>query len=385
MLIFASTSVTMSGTIPHMHTVSTHKRVLVAMSGGTDSSAVCLMLREAGYIPVGMTMRVFDLPSHFSHGGDTPDFIVRAQRLACQLGMDHHVLDVRKSFKNGIIHYFLEEYMAGRTPNPCVLCNRDFKFRLLAETADRLDCSFVATGHYVQTCEKEGKTYLLTGIDETKDQSYFLWRVPQSTLRRCLFPLGGMHKSEVRAYLEARGFRENARQRDSMEVCFIDNDYRDFLRANVSDSSRIREGRFVSEDGKTLGTHKGIPFYTTGQRKGIGIALGKPTYVLRLNAEKNTIVLGPVESLFTQRFLAADPVIVDTDSFFRSRELSVRIRYHSRPVSCRVIILEDGRLLVETAEVVSAVTPGQSAVFYIGPRLVGGAVICSQKGIGAFS
>lgn len=366
-----------------MHTISSDRRVLVAMSGGIDSSAVCLMLRQAGYEPVGMTMRVFDLPRHFPQGGDTPDFIESARQLAGELGMEHHVLDVRESFSSHVIRYFVEEYMSGRTPNPCVLCNRDFKFRLLAETADRLGCGRMATGHYVQTREKNGKTYLLMGQDEKKDQSYFLWRVPQDTLRRCLFPLGGMHKTDVRVYLEEQGFKAKAKQSESMEICFIEKDYRDFLRSHTACPDSIREGLFVSEDGKPLGTHKGLPFYTTGQRKGLGIALGKPMHVLRLNAEKNTVVLGPSEALLTRRFLIETPVIVETDEFFRSEQLSVRIRYHSRPVPCRAASLSDGRLLVETAEEVSAVTPGQSAVFYIGPRLVGGAVICSQKGIGA--
>lgn len=360
------------------------RRVLVAMSGGVDSSAVCLMLRQAGYEPVGMTMRVYDLPRHFAAGGDTPDFIARAKALARRLGMEHHVVDVREEFRRQIVGYFTGEYLSGRTPNPCVRCNRDFKFRLMAREADRLGCGRMATGHYVRTLRHDdGNTYLLMGQDERKDQSYFLWRVPQATLRRCLFPLGGMRKSQVRDYLEAQGFAADARQGESMEVCFIEGDYRDFVRREAPTAPQCAEGRYVGRDGRTLGTHRGVAFYTVGQRKGLGIALGSPMHVVRLNAGRNTVVLGPAEALLTRRLLVEEAELVNPGEFFASRALTVRIRYHSRPVACRALRLADGRMLVETASEVSAVSPGQSAVFYIGRRLVGGAVIGSQKGLGA--
>ncbi len=371
-----------------MHTNDNAKmqqKVLVAMSGGIDSSAVCLLLRDQGYEVVGMTMRVWDLPRQFADGADEPDFIRSARSLAERLGIEHHVADVRTEFREGIVRYFMDEYEAGRTPNPCVVCNRDFKFRLMREWADRLGCERMATGHYVKT-ERRGKhTFLLMGDDVRKDQSYFLWRVPQETLARCIFPLGNMEKPQVRAYLEEKGFAVRARQSESMEVCFIENDYRDFLREQRPDiDARWQGGKFVDTAGKTLGTHSGVPFYTVGQRKGLGIALGHPAYVLRLNAGKNTVVLGTEQELTTRALLAADFSAVDEAEFFAAGDLTVRIRYHSQPVSCRVERLADGRVLIRTAQEISAVTPGQSAVFYIGNRLVGGAVICSQKGIGAY-
>ena len=358
--------------------------VLVAMSGGVDSSAVCLMLQEQGYRVVGMTMRVYDLPQHFSGGHDVPDFIRSAQELAERLGIEHHVADVRNAFRHDIVDYFLDEYEHGRTPNPCVRCNRHFKFRLMQEWADRLHCDLMATGHYVQRTEgDDGRTYLLMGDDVRKDQSYFLWRVPQHTLRRCLFPLGHLTKPEVRAYLQAKGFAVRASQSESMEVCFVSGDYRDFLREQRPLlAARVAGGRYVNAEGQTLGTHQGVPFYTVGQRKGLGIALGKPAYVLRMNAERNTIVLGREEELAATAFLATDEELVHADAFFSEPQLTVRIRYHSQPVPCRAERLPDGRLLVRTAVPVSAVTPGQSAVFYVGKRLVGGAVIDSQRGIG---
>ena len=376
-------------------------RILVAMSGGVDSSAVCLLLQEQGYEVVGMTMRVWDLPRQFAHAATAdgtlptcakgqvaddalePDFILSARSLTERLGIEHHVVDVREEFRDTVVRYFLDEYEAGRTPNPCVLCNRAFKFRLLAELADRLGCPLMATGHYVQTQEHNGHTYLLMGNDVRKDQSYFLWRVPQEVLGRMRFPLGTMAKPDVRAYLDRCGFAVRARQAESMEVCFVENDYRDFLRQQrPATAARVDGGYFVDTGGKRLGTHHGVPFYTVGQRKGLGIALGQPAYVLRLNAEKNTIVLGSETDLSTHHLLVEHLECVSRDELLGSEALTVRIRYHSQPVACRVQILDDGRCLVTTSQSVSAVSPGQSAVFYIGRRLVGGAIIASQRGIG---
>lgn len=364
--------------------MSNREKVLVAMSGGVDSSAVCLLLQDQGYEVVGMTMRVWDLPQQFaSPGQEQPDFILSAQELAQRLGIEHHVVDVREEFRHTIVQNFLDEYRGGRTPNPCVLCNRKFKFRLLAEMADRLGCQWMATGHYVQVEEKDDFAYLLMGDDVRKDQSYFLWRVPQQTLKRCLFPLGKMEKPEVRRYLDEKGFALRAKQSESMEVCFVERDYRDFLRQQLPDlAEQVKGGAYVDAGGKKLGEHLGVPFYTVGQRKGLGIALGAPAYVLRLNPEKNTIVLGSEEELKTTFLLTETPEVVDETEFFTAQDLTVRIRYHSNPVPCKVHRLDDGRMLVETAEQVSAVTPGQSAVFYIKNRLVGGAYIASQKGIG---
>lgn len=361
-------------------------RVLVAMSGGVDSSAVCLLLRDAGHEVVGMTMRVYDLPQQFSEGNDEPDFILNARKLAEQLNIEHHVIDVRTEFRQSIVQNFLDEYCNGRTPNPCVLCNRDFKFRLLHEVAQQLNCELMATGHYVKTVIQNGKHFLLMGDDLRKDQSYFLWRVPQETLQRCIFPLGEMEKTDVRRYLDEKGFEVHAKQSESMEICFVEADYRDFLRSQMPHlAEEVKGGNFVDGGGKKLGEHLGVPFYTVGQRKGLGIALGKPAYVLRLNAAKNTIVLGDEADLQTSVFFIEDESFVDETEAFNHESLSVRVRYHSKPVVCQLERLPDSsRILVRTTSPVSAITPGQSAVFYIGNRLVGGAIISNQKGIGAY-
>ena len=207
------------------------KRVLVGMSGGIDSSATCIMLQEQGYEVVGVTMRTWDIASQFSTPGqEEPNFVLEARELAARLGIEHHVADVREEFKQVIVKYFIDEYMRGRTPNPCVMCNPLFKERILCEWADKTNCAHIATGHYCRMEDRNGNRYILTGDDSTKDQSYFLWKLPQEILKRMMFPLGGMTKVEVREYLASKGFEAKAKGGESMEICFIDKDYRDFLK-----------------------------------------------------------------------------------------------------------------------------------------------------------
>lgn len=360
-----------------------NRRVLIGMSGGIDSTAACLMLQEQGYEVVGVTMRVFDLASQLDASG-IPHFINEAREVASRLGIEHHVADEREGFRDKIVQYFIDEYMQGRTPNPCVMCNPLFKFRVLTEWADRLDCAYIATGHYVQTVTEGGHHYIVTGDDPQKDQSYFLWGLGQAVLARCLFPLGGWKKPDVRQYLVDKGFALKAKEGESMEVCFIEGDYRDFLRTHCPQIDQlVGEGKFVDGAGRPLGVHQGYPYYTIGQRKGLGIALGKPAYVLKLNPEKNTVMLGDAQELMTQYMLVEKMQVVDAERFASEGGLSVRIRYRSKSVPCHVVgAVPDGRVLVRFTEAVSAITPGQSAVFYVGNRLVGGAFIASQRGIG---
>ena len=362
---------------------TSNKRVLVGMSGGIDSSATCIMLQEQGYEVIGVTMRTWDVPSQFaSESQEEPNFILEAHALAERLGIEHHVADVREEFKQVIVKYFVDEYMQGRTPNPCVMCNPLFKERLLCEWADRTGCALISTGHYCRLEEKEGKLYIVAGDDVTKDQSYFLWRLPQDILRRFFFPLGGYTKQEVREYLSQKGFEAKAKGGESMEICFIEGDYRDFLRQQCPDiDTRIGPGWFVDSKGIKLGQHKGFPYYTIGQRKGLEIALGHPAYVLRINAEKNTVMLGNAEDLKTEYMLVEDAMITDMQELLQCPNLTVRIRYRSKPLPCRVYPLEDGRMLVQFLSEASAIAPGQSAVFYDGQRVLGGAFIASQRGI----
>lgn len=358
-------------------------RVLVGMSGGVDSTAACLMLREQGYEVVGVTMRTWDNPSAFATPEQTePDYILEARSLAKKLGIEHYVADEREGFRQVIVQNFIDEYMSGRTPNPCVMCNPLFKFRVLVEWADRLGCVYISTGHYSRLVERAGKTFIVVGDDPKKDQSYFLWRLGQDVLQRLIFPLGEYTKQKVREYLRLKGFESKSSEGESMEVCFIEGDYRDFLRQQVPDiDQRIGEGKFVDVEGHTLGTHRGFAYYTIGQRKGLEIALGKPAYVIKLNPQKNTVMLGDAVHLKADYMLTEQPIWVDETEAFSSNELTVRIRYRSVPIPCRILALTDGRLLVKFLAEASSVTPGQSAVFYIDNRVVGGAFIDSQKGV----
>lgn len=359
------------------------KRVLVGMSGGIDSSAVCIMLQEQGYEVVGVTMRTWDVPSHFSHPGqELPDEILEARELAARLGIEHHIADVREEFRKVIVQYFIDEYLNGRTPNPCVMCNPLFKERILCEWADRTGCARVATGHYCRLEDRNGHRYIVAGEDMTKDQSYFLWKLPQEILRRMIFPLGGMTKASVREYLARKGFEAKARGGESMEICFIEKDYRTFLKEHCPDiDTRIGEGWFVDSKGLKIGRHKGFPYYTIGQRKGLEIAVGHPLYVLKINPAKNTVMLGEADQLNTRYMLVEDINTPNLEELLTCPRLSVRIRYRSKPLPCEAIRLEDGRILVRFAEEATAIAPGQSAVFYDGNLLLGGGFIASQQGI----
>ena len=349
------------------------KRVLIGMSGGIDSTATCLMLREQGYEVIGLTMWVW---------GDEP---VEARQLAEAMGFEHHIADEREGFRKTVVQYFIDEYRNGRTPNPCVMCNPLFKFRVLAEWADKLGCPYIATGHYTRLEERDGRIFICVGDDEKKDQSYFLWRLGQDVLKRCIFPLGTYTKQQVRDYLRDKGYALKAEEGESMEVCFIPGDYRDFLREHCPEIDReIGSGWFVNAEGVKLGEHKGYPYYTIGQRKGLEIALGKPAYVLKINPQKNTVMLGDADQLKTSWMLAEREVLVDEAEVFGNPDLCVRIRYRSKPIPCNVRRLDDGRLLVHFREEASAIAPGQSAVFYVGRRVVGGTFIASQRGIGMY-
>ena len=346
------------------------KSVLVGMSGGIDSTAVCSMLLEQGYRVEGLTFVTCD--SGMKAADD-------AASLAARLGIPHHVADVREGFKKTVIRSFIDSYLNGYTPNPCVNCNPLVKFALLEEWADRLGCSNIATGHYVKVEEHDGRYYIVTGDDARKDQSYFLWRLTQKQLSRVIFPLGGMEKPMVQEYLKERGYESVASGGESMEVCFIPGDYRDFLRENVPGiDARFAGGSFVDSEGRILGKHSGFPFYTIGQRKGLGIALGRPAYVTRINPLKNTVMLGEEGDILVNYMLIEEPQWVGEVP----EELSVRVRYRGRPIPCDAPMqVSDTLWLVRLHSAASAITPGQSAVFYNGNMVAGGAFIAQQRGI----
>ena len=348
-----------------------NKRILVGMSGGVDSSAVCLLLQEQGYEVVGATLRMWER----GESNEEPTFISDARSLAEHLGIEHHTIDIRKEFKDGVIASFINEYMSGRTPNPCVVCNPGFKWKALLDCADKLGCEKIATGHYVNIIEENGNFFIEEGGDDSKDQSYFLWGLTQEQLSRTVFPLGKLVKREVKEMMRQRGFAASADKSESMEICFIEKDYRTFLRENVEGiDERYSGGFFVDKLGKRLGQHKGFPFYTIGQRKGLEIALGRPAYVTKINPLKNTVKLGFEDELLCNGMRLSNCKFID-ESLMMSPELVVRIRYRGTPYSVKSIATDEKGVKVVLNSSASAVAPGQSAVFYIGNRVVGGGFI----------
>ena len=280
--------------------MSRNGKVLVAMSGGIDSTVAALMLNDAGYEVIGITMKTWDYAG--SGGGKKEtgccniDSFNDARLAAVQHGFPHYILDIREEFGNFVIDNFVDEYIAGRTPNPCVMCNTHIKWRALLKRADALGCDFIATGHYanIHQNEQNNRYYLSKGVDHTKDQSYVLWGLQQDLLSRTLLPLANYQKTAIRQMAHDYGYPELAKKSESYEICFVpDNDYRGFLkRRNPGLEEAVAGGNFTDKSGKILGKHKGYPFYTIGQRKGLDITFGKPVYVTDILPDTNTVVLG---------------------------------------------------------------------------------------------
>jgi tRNA-uridine 2-sulfurtransferase len=355
-------------------------KVLLAMSGGTDSSVAAILLKNSGYNIVGMTFRAYDSIREECLQKETGccsiDAIYEAKNLADKLGFEHHIIDVRDQFDKTVIKNFIQEYIRGATPNPCVVCNTEIKWGRMIEEADRLGCKYLATGHYAQIEEFNSRFFIRRGFDVNKDQSYFLWNIPQSNLNRTIFPLGKLTKPQVREIAEKHGFMQIATKPESQEICFIpNNDYRKFLSENVNDiNTIIGQGDYIDENGKFLGKHKGFAYYTIGQRKGLDIALGYPAYVLKINSETNTIVLGPRESLKSDSAIAGNINFMKIDKIPDGLEVQTKIRYNTKAAkSCIKLINKE--LHISFLEDVFAVTPGQSVVCYQGDDIICGGII----------
>ncbi|MBF9253656.1 tRNA 2-thiouridine(34) synthase MnmA [Pontibacter sp. 172403-2] len=359
-------------------------RVLVAMSGGIDSSVAAVMLHEQGYEVVGMTMKTWDYASSGGNKKETGccslDSINDARNIAVQLGFPHYIIDIREEFGDFVINHFTDEYLAGRTPNPCVLCNTHIKWDALLRRADQLGCDFIATGHYANIREENGRYVISKGLDEHKDQSYALWGISQESLARTIFPLGKLRKSEIRQMATDRGFTELVNKPESYEICFIpDNDYRSFLKRRVDGlEEQVAGGEFVLEDGTVVGRHEGYPFYTIGQRKGLGIALGFPAYVTRIEKEQNRVILGNYEEL-SKNAMTVGKLNMGKYSNLLDQAIPTVTKVRYNDAGTEAIIEQVGdKMKVHFLRSVHAIAPGQAAVFYEGDDVVGGGWIESN-------
>ncbi|MFH1380243.1 MAG: tRNA 2-thiouridine(34) synthase MnmA [bacterium] len=356
------------------------KTVGVAMSGGVDSSAAALILKQQGYKVFGVSMSLFEPSPHrtstFGSCCSLED-IYMAKKAARILGIPHYTLNLKEEFKQTVIQDFIDNYVSGKTPNPCITCNRVIKFDVLLNKIKALGADFLATGHYIQ-CKKVGENYVLSrGRDTGKDQSYFLYNLTQKELKHLLFPVGKYTKQEVRA-LAKKHKLPNADKEESQEICFVeDGTYPEFIKKN---SSRVfKPGIIYDKEGKKIGTHKGFIYYTIGQRKGLELSVPGPKYVLWIDPDKNVIIAGDREETHSKNLIAADICWVSGRLPKKTANIKAQIRYRHQPVKAKIKQFQGGALQVRLTTAQHAVTPGQAIVFYAGKTLLGGGTIEAIK------
>ena len=378
--------------------IEENKRVLLGMSGGTDSSVAAMRLLEAGYEVIGVTFRFYEL------NGST-EYLEDARNLAERLGIRHITYDAREIFARQIIEYFVQEYLAGRTPVPCTLCNNYLKWPLLAKIADEMGIFYIATGHYAQNIQLNETFYITYAADSDKDQTFFLWGLKQDILNRMLLPMGDITKAEARAWAAEHGFRKVATKKDSIGVCFCPMDYRTFLKdwlvrngqmsvsnseASINNSQtsgsdkqtwsdRIRRGRFVDEKGIFIAWHEGYPFYTIGQRRGLGIHLNRPVFVKEIDPEKNEVMLASLSSLEKTEMWLKDWNLVNQERTLDRSDIIVKIRYRKQENHGTITVTSDHLLHVQLHEPLTAIAPGQAAAFYGDGLLLGGGIIVNAR------
>jgi len=347
------------------------KRVIVAMSGGVDSSVAAALLHKQGYEVIGITMKTWGFmevggaPKHES-GCCSLDAIFDAKNVANSFGIPHYTVDFTKAFEEAVIDNFVDEYLNGRTPNPCVVCNRKIKWEELLKKADSLDARYVATGHYavVEHNPVLNRYSLKYSSDQRKDQSYALWGLTQESLSRTLFPLGGYTKDEVRKLAVEFGLK-TANKPDSQEICFVaDDNYERFLRERAPEVVEKIQGGDLVYHGEKVGKHRGIPFYTVGQRKGLGVTLGKAVYVKSIDQETNVVEIGDKEELLENICIANEINYVSKSLLKKGEMVFGKIRYNDRASLAEVIEADENQIIIKFVEPKNAITPGQSMVLY---------------------
>ncbi len=347
-------------------------RVLVAMSGGVDSSMAALLLQEQGYEVIGATLNLWSYDGREEPYNGCCSLEVRA--VAEQLGIPHHFVDEGAVFYERVIEPFIEEYLAGHTPSPCGRCNRLVRFPKLLELADALGCDLLATGHHARIDWENGKPYLLRARDSLKDQSYFLCGLTREQLRRILFPVGDYLKEELREIARRHGLIA-ARKPESQDLCFLPHgDRRRFVRERANGA--LRPGEIVDLEGRVLGEHPGLAFYTIGQRRGLGISAGEKLYVVALDREQGRVIVGPEEALYAEGLIAGEVHLIHPGEIQDEEQIEVKIRYRSRLAPAILQLMETSkRVRVLFEEPQRAVTPGQLAVFYHAEKVLGGGTI----------
>ena len=354
-----------------------NKKAIIAMSGGVDSSVAALLMKEKGYDCIGVTMKLFNNEQagiSKEKSCCSLDDVEDARAVARKLDIPYYVFNFSDNFEKNVIERFIEAYHNGRTPNPCIDCNRYIKFKKLFLRMKELSMDYVVTGHYARIAydEKSGRYLLKKGIDDSKDQSYVLYSLTQEQLSHTLLPLGELEKSEVRRIAEENGFI-NADKPDSQDICFVpDGNYASFIEKHTGKASP--HGNFLSTGGDVMGEHMGIIHYTIGQRKGLGIAAGRPVYVCDIRPEDNTVILGENDDLFSSTLVAGDINLISCESIVEPIRIKAKIRYR-QPAQPAEAVIKNGKLYVTFDEPQRAITKGQAVVLYDGDIVVGGGVI----------
>lgn len=352
------------------------KRVIIAMSGGVDSSLAAKLMIDAGYECIGCTMKLYDNEDagiSRTHTCCTLDDVEDARRVAHDLSIDHHVFNFKDGFHENVIQRFIDAYESGMTPNPCIDCNRYMKFDKLFERAEILDCDYIVTGHYARIESDGQRFYLKRALDDTKDQSYVLYSLTQEQLRHVQFPLGSLRKTEVRELAKDCNFI-NASKPDSQDICFVpDGKYAEFIERETGKS--YKEGNFIDVNGNVLGRHKGVIRYTIGQRKGLGIALNEPMYVKEINVQDNTVMLARDRELYSSELTAKNINLISVDKIDAPMEVMAKVRYRHEPAAATVTQISNDEIKVVFKEPQRAITKGQAVVLYDKDVVVGGGTI----------